>query len=123
MAAPQPIRSQSYEQVYELVRAAIIARQPITAVYRERRRLFCPYLLGRNKSGRIQALCYQSGGENKSTMKGRGAPDNWRCVEVEKLTEVALSDERWFKAPNYSRHQTCIETVEAEVQLNEAAGL
>lgn len=122
MAAPKPIRSQSYEQVYELVRSAIAAKQPITAVYRERRRLLCPYLLGRNRDGRIHALCYQAGGETNSTLKRRGAADNWRCVEVEKLTEVSLSAERWFKAPNYSRHQTCIETIEAEVQLNEAAG-
>lgn len=119
MAAPKPIRSQSYEQVYELVRSAIAAKQPITAVYRDRRRLLCPYLLGRNRDGRIQALCYQSSDDPKR----RGSADNWRCVEVEKLTDVSLSDERWLKAPNYSRHQTCIETVEAEIQLDQKAGV
>ena len=123
MAAPRPIRSQSYEQVYELVRTAILNKQPIAAVYRERRRLFCPYVLGRNREGRINALCYQFGGGSASGLKEFGSTDNWRCVEVEKLTSVELLSTGWINPPNYSRHQSCIETIEAEVERHETAGI
>lgn len=116
MAAPRPIRSQSYEQVYALVHASITNKQPLAAVYNERRRLFCPYLLGRNHDGQLRALCYQYGGESSSGLKRRGSQDNWRCVDLEKLVEVELLDDKWTKPPNYSPLQTCIETIEAEVE-------
>lgn len=116
MAAPQPIRSQSYEQIYALVQQSIANRQPLAAVYNNRRRLLCPYLLGRNKLGELRALCYQIGGESGGGLRRRGSEENWRCVNVEKLVEVELANEPWFTPPNYSPHQTCIETVEAAVE-------
>ena len=115
MAAPRPIRSQSYEQVYELVRSAIEAKKPLAAVYKDCRRLFCPYLLGRNEDGRPHALCYQFGGESKSGLNSRGSADNWRCLDIEKLVDVELLSEGWVTPPNFSQHQTCIATIEHAV--------
>lgn len=115
MAAPQSIRSQSYEQVYALVHTAITNKQPLAAVYNQRRWLFCPYLLGRNRDGELRVLCYQYGGESSSGLKRSGSEDNWRCIDLEKLVEVELLADQWVIPPNYSPHQTCIESVEAEV--------
>jgi hypothetical protein len=44
-----------------------------------------------------------------------GAPDNWRCLTVENLSQVELLDGPWQTAENHSRPQTCIETVELDV--------
>ena len=67
------------EQKYALIRAAVIGRQPIAAVYHSRRRLLCPHRLGWNgwnNEGRPQVLCYQYGGESESGLKRSGAPEN-----------------------------------------------
>ena len=50
------------EEVYGIVRMAVEARRPISAVYDGQPRLFCPHRLGRNKGGQLRALCYQFGG-------------------------------------------------------------
>jgi hypothetical protein len=37
---------QTVEEIYRLVRAAVVSRRPITASYHGRARLFCPHRLG-----------------------------------------------------------------------------
>jgi hypothetical protein len=103
------------EQAHTQVRAAIIQRRPITALYRGRRRLLCPHLLGWNRHRRLQVLCYQHGGDSQSGLKPAGASDNWRCLAVENLSQVELLDSPWQTAENHSRPQTCIEEVELDV--------
>ena len=103
------------EQAHTQVRAAIIQRRPITALYRGRRRLLCPHLLGWNRHRRLQVLCYQYGGDSESGLKPAGASDNWRCLAVENLSQVELLDGPWQTAENHSRPQTCIEEVELDV--------
>ncbi len=78
--------------VYRIVRAAVESRRPISAVYHDRHRLFCPHRLGRNKEGQLRALCYQYGGESESGLKPMGSPDNWRCIALDKLKGVELLD-------------------------------
>jgi len=103
------------EQAHAQVRAAIVRRRLIAALYRGRRRLLCPHLLGWNRYGRLQMLCYQYGGESESGLKPAGASDNWRCLAVESLSQVELLDGPWQTAENHSRPQTCIEEVELDV--------
>ena|SRR5580692_10405136 len=62
------------EDVYLIVRAAVESRRPISAVYHNRHRLFCPHRLGRNKEGQLRVLCYQYGGESESGLKPAGSP-------------------------------------------------
>ena len=102
------------EQKCALIRAAVIGRQPIAAVYHSRRRLLCPHRLGWNNKGRPQVLCYQYGGESESGLKRSGAPENWRCLAVEKLLEIVLSEDAWRTAPNHTRPQTCIAQVDVD---------
>ncbi|MFL6450636.1 MAG: hypothetical protein ACJ746_23580 [Bryobacteraceae bacterium] len=112
MAAVQPIRRQSFEAIYELLRTSLLGRKPVSANYNGKRRLFCPHVLGRNKENLPCALCYQFGGESNSGLRDKGSPDNWRCLCIEKLTDVELIDGRWRTPDGHSRPQACIVTVE-----------
>jgi hypothetical protein len=103
------------EHVHAQVRAAIIHRRPIAAFYRGCRRLLCPHLLGWNRRRQRQVLCYQYGGDSESGLMPAGAPDNWRCLAVENLSQVELLDGPWQTAENHSRPQNCIEEVELDV--------
>jgi len=60
-------------------------------------------------------LCYQYAGDSETGLQSVGAPDNWRCLTVENLSQVELLDGPWQTAENHSRPQTCIETVELDV--------
>ena len=103
------------EQAHAQLRAAIVHRRPIAALYRGRRRLLCPHLLGWNRDRRLQVLCYQYGGDSESGLKPAGASDNWRCLALENLSHVELLDSPWRTAENHSRPQTCIQEVELDV--------
>ena len=49
MAAVQPIRKQSYEQIYLLLKTAILQQHCLSAYYKGHLRLFLPCILGRSK--------------------------------------------------------------------------
>jgi hypothetical protein len=105
------------QDIYALVRAAVENRRPISAVYHDRRRLFCPHRLGRNKEEQLRVLCYQYGGESESGLKPPGSPDNWRCVALDKLTRVELLNGAWRTASNHSRPASCV--VDADVDAED----
>ena len=101
---------------YSQIRQAIIDKDIITATYHGHYREMCPHAIG-HKNGRRKALLYQFGGTSSSGLGPIGSPDNWRCVFVDELQNVAVrqSDGRWHTANDHSRKQTCIDAVEAEV--------
>lgn len=111
MAVPQSAEIQTLEEIAVLVTAAVFLKQPITAVYHNCRRSLCPHVLGRNKEGGLNVLCYQYTGGSISGLKARGSPDNWRCIALPKLRSVRLLDEPWQSAENHLRPQTCIAEV------------
>jgi hypothetical protein len=118
---PESGRTQSLDEIYELLRTAGARKQPVAAMYEGHPRLFCPHLLGRNKRGRRHAFCYQFGGTSDSGLKtvaeGVGG---WRCVLVEKLSGVELRSGVWHTEPRSNR-QTCVAEVDfdADVQRGE----
>jgi hypothetical protein len=112
MAAVQPIRRQSFEAIYDLLRTSLLSRKPISAIYNGKPRFLCPHVLGRNKDDVPHALCYQFGGGSNSGLKGRGSSDDWRCLCIEKLSDVKFIDGRWRTPEGHSRPQKCIVTVE-----------
>jgi len=57
---------QTVEDMYRLIWTAIEKKQPISAVYKDLPRLFCPHRLGRNRLGQPRVLCYQYGGESET---------------------------------------------------------
>jgi len=108
---------QTVEDMYRLIWTAIADRRPISAIYKERPRLFCPHRLGRNRLGEPRVLCYQYGGESETGLGPIGSPDNWRCIVFEKLRQVDLVTGSWKTAPNHSRPTTCI--VEADIDAED----
>src|SRR5437870_2151528 len=58
--------------------------QPVWAIYDGLPRLVCPHALGRNREGRLRALCYQFGGSSGSGLQS-----------VDKLSQVELSTGVW----------------------------
>jgi hypothetical protein len=87
-----------FDDTYGTICAAIELRVPIIATYDGQRRLLCPHALG-TKRGRTQCLCYQiAGGSNT----GVGAGGNWRCMALDKLTDVDFYPCRWSSGGNHS---------------------
>jgi hypothetical protein len=106
----------SVEPAYSLIRTAVMGRHPMAAVYHGLPRLLCPHRLGWNHDGRPQVLCYQYGGDSERGLQPSGAPDNWRCLAVKKLLNVALLKDAWRTAPNHTRPQTCIVRVDVDAE-------
>jgi hypothetical protein len=96
------------EAVYRKVYRAVEDRRPISAVYHELPRLFCPHRLGRNSKGQLRVLCYQYGGESETGLGPLGSSENWRCIALEGLTAVERLSGPWRTAPNHSRPASCI---------------
>ena len=105
MSASQP--ATSLDAIHKLLRTAMLQKKPIAAFYGDRRRLLCPYVLGRNKQNHLHVLCYQYKG---------GSGSGWRCIAVEKLSEVEITDFPWQGGDRHSRVQTCIEHVELDAE-------
>ena len=95
---------------------AVANKQPIKATYQERLRLFCPHRLGRNREGRLRALCYQYGGESQSGLQPAGSRANWRRVVLEKLSKVKLVEDDWRTAPNHSRPASCVTEADIDAE-------
>ena len=104
---PQPAEAQAVRECYALLRLAAARRQPVAAIYDGLRRLLCPHVLGR-KAGRRHALVYQIGGRSNSETPVLAAGGGvWRCLAVEKLSDVELRADGWRSEPRSPR-QTCI---------------
>jgi hypothetical protein len=108
---PQRAGVQVVSEIYDLLRLAAARRQVVTAIYDGLPRLLCPHVLGR-KSGRLHGLFYQFGGSSNSGLPV--APEGvgyWRCLAVEKLSQVELHADAWHTEPR-SRRQTCVDEVD-----------
>ena len=108
---------QTTEQIYELIRRAILDRDILAVSYRGSIREVCPHVLGK-KNGRPYALLYQFAGESASGLKPDGSPDNWRCLRLDELSYVALreSGREWHTASNYSAMQNCVDEIDVKVE-------
>jgi hypothetical protein len=108
---PKPAEANAVSEIYELLRYAAARRRPVGATYNGQTRLLCPHVGGR-KSGRLHVFCYQFGGSSNSAeplaVKGGGV---WRCLAVEKLSQVELRTDAWQTEPR-SQRQTCIDAVD-----------
>ena len=107
----QPDKEQAVREIYLLLRLAAAGRQPVAAVYDGLPRLLCPHVLGR-KAGRLHTFFYQFGGGSHSGLPM--APERigeWRCLAVEKLSQVELRADAWHTEPR-SPQQTCIDEID-----------
>ncbi len=107
---------QTVEDIYQLLRTAVLNKRPIRATYAGLDRWFCPHRLGKNREGQHRVLCYQYAGQSGSGLQLAGSPANWRCIAVEKLIRVELLEDAWYTAPNHSRPQTCVVEVDVDAE-------
>jgi hypothetical protein len=97
---------------FSLIKRAIKDKVQIHATYNGHRRLMCPHLLG-TKDGIQHALFLQFGGGSETGLSSN-AKDNWRCLPLNELTEVAYFAGPFHSASNYSLDQSCIDKVDIE---------
>ena len=96
-------RTQSLDEIYDLLRTAGARKQPVAAMYEG------------------HAFCYQFEGTSDSGLRtvaeGVGG---WRCIVVEKLSRVELRSGVWHTEPRSNR-QTCVDEVDfdADAQRGE----
>ena len=114
---PQLARTQSPDEIYELLRLAATRRQPVAAIYHDLPRLLCPHVLGRGKDGHLRALCYQMGGNSGSGLRpGSDGFGGWRCLAVDKLSQVKLQDGDW-RTESHASRQSCVEQVDIDADV------
>ena len=108
---PKPAEANGVSEIYELLRYAAAHRQPVAATYDGQPRLLCPHV-GGQKSSRLHVFCYQFGGSSNSVEPL--APEDggvWRCLAVEKLSQVELRTGTWH-TESRSPRQTCIDEID-----------
>ena len=103
----------SASEVYAILRDAATRRQPVAASYDGQPRLLCPHVGGR-KSGRWHVLCYQFAGGSNSELLVLEDAGVWRCLAVEKLSQVELRMGTWHTEPR-SKRQTCIDEIDFDI--------
>ena len=107
---------QSMEDIYRLLRTAVVQRRPIAAIYDDSPRLFCPHVLGYNEPGQYRTFCYQYGGESRSAPQPQAGIGIWRCIALEKLRSVELLVGPWQTEPH--ARQRCVKHVEVEAEVH-----
>lgn len=100
--------------VYALIRQAIIDKKIVRAKYRGYIRLMCPHAIGR-KNGQKHALFYQFAGGSSKPLSPDGSKDNWKCMHVNRLSEVSIQDGEWHTANSHTQPQSCIDRIDVEV--------
>lgn len=101
---------------YELIHEAIENKMQVTATYKGYYREMCPHVLGL-KNGVMHCLFYQFGGDSSSRQIVPGSSQNWRCLDINALEDVSIHPGAWHTASNHSRPQTCVDQIDAEVDL------
>ena len=114
MATSPPSHVQATDEIHRLIRASIVGKTPLRAVYDGGVRWLCPQMLGRNREGLVRILCLQMGGESASGLERQDSGD-WRCLALEKFSRVELVNAAWQSASSGLRRPKCIDQVELEV--------
>lgn len=99
---------------YNQIRQAIIDKKQISCTYQNLYREICPHTIGKNKNGQEQTLGFQFAGESS---KGLPPGGQWRCMPVDGISDVVVRDGPWHTGDNHSRPQTCVNTIDIEVNI------
>jgi hypothetical protein len=97
---------------YAIIRDAIITKKQIVATYEGHIREMCPHAIGGAKDGKAQGFFFQFGGGSSSGLKPPGA---WRCMPIEKLSDVSSRDGEWCTGVGHSKPQSCVVEIDSEV--------
>ncbi|HEV2383385.1 MAG TPA: hypothetical protein VG206_26785 [Terriglobia bacterium] len=95
----------------ELLRFAITNKKQIRAYYDGFHREMCPHAMGwKNEVHHV--LSFQFAGQSSRPLPPEG---QWKCMDVDGLTALAVVDGPWITGSNHSKPQTCIDQIEVEV--------
>jgi len=99
---------------YSLVRQAILEKKQIIAEYDGYHREMCPHVLGM-KNGVRHVLSYQFAGQ---TSEGLPPEGQWKCMDVDNLSQVLLRDGPWHTGVRKTnKPQRCVDLNEIDVQV------
>jgi hypothetical protein len=104
--------------VYQLMRKAMAERKQVVCFFGGFPREVCPIIIGRGK-GRERVFVYQFGGGSSTGLRPGG---DWRCLDLARVTNVALRDGPWIVGGSHTREQPCIDEVDLDVNVPGAAG-
>lgn len=93
---------------YSVLTEAITTKQQVIARYHDEERLFSPHALG-TKRGVAHVLVYQYAGGSRTGLPPGG---EWRCLNVEELSEIRLEPGAWRTSENVFNPQTCLDEIE-----------
>jgi len=108
---------------WDIIADAIQGKLQVTATYHGLHREMCPHVLGfklDKKTGarRAQCLFYQFAGESSRGLYDLTDPracENWRCLFLDELSDVASRPGPWFSISPHTRPQRCVDEVSIEV--------
>jgi hypothetical protein len=115
VAISLPISAQSADEIDRLIRAAMLEKAPLRAIYDGEVRLLCPHMLGRNREGHVRILCLQIGGESVSGLQRKDGQGDWRCLALEKFSNVERAEAVRQSPGNSLRRPKCMDQIELEV--------
>lgn len=96
---------------YDILRDAIINKRQVVCKYSGHSREICPHVIGM-KNGRAQVLSFQFGGSSSSGLPPGG---EWRCMEVDRISDAQIRDGKWHTGDRHSQRQRCVDIVDVEV--------
>ncbi len=108
--------------IYEIIKAALLARQSLLIIRKAKPRYVCPHVLGtkvEKKTGRSRQNClfYQWGGESEKGLGPDGSDLNWRCMHVDDIESArVLEGEAWHTVDVLPTEVSfCVDVVDAKV--------
>lgn len=96
---------------YSLIARAVQEKLQVTCNYHGFAREICPHTLGYT-DGRERTLAFQfAGGSSKGLPPG----GEWRCMNLDEMTNVQVRKGDWHTEDRHLQPQTCVKVVEIEV--------
>jgi hypothetical protein len=96
---------------YAVLRQAIVDQKQVCCDYRGFYREVCPHVIGL-KRGKNHALVYQFGGQSSSGLPPGG---EWRCMDVDDITNAVIRDGPWYTGYRHTTRQTCVDQIDVEI--------
>src|SRR5689334_18296024 len=96
--------------VQETLEDAIRHKKAVHLNYGGDPREVCPHALGM-RDDTLHVLVYQYGGRSRTGRLVPGSNENWRCMALDKITDVVIVEDDWKSSHNGERPRTCLESV------------
>ncbi len=96
---------------YDLFRQAILREKQVTCVYDGKRRELCPHIIG-HAAGEEKVLAYQFAGESN------GCLPQWRCLFLDKVSDVRLRAGPWHAGSGHKTTQTCVVDIDLDINVH-----